>query len=86
MASPTKKFALIILGVTALACSRVLFVFFNDPEGPNLLIVTVLAAIVYLISLVGYFYIPPAITGFTRLMLTIAIQIVLVAGLYVCVS
>lgn len=43
-----KKTTLIILGVISLLCSRGLFFFVNDPEGPNLLIVTVLAVIIYI--------------------------------------
>jgi hypothetical protein len=43
------KGSLLLLGVTALACSRTLFFLFHDPEGPNLLIVTVLAVILYIL-------------------------------------
>jgi hypothetical protein len=76
-----KKTELLILGVTALVCSRAMFAFFNDPEGPNLLIVIVAAAIVYLLSLVAYVWTPSA-TPAKRLLLAISTQIVLVAGAY----
>lgn len=82
----SRKFALLILGLTAITCSRILFLFFNDPEGPNLLVVTVLAAIVYLLSLVAYFYTPPTITGLKRILLVIFVQILLVAGLYIVLN
>ncbi len=35
----SKKTSLLILGTTSVVCSRVMFSFFNDPEGPNLLVV-----------------------------------------------
>jgi hypothetical protein len=50
----TEKYSLIILGFTAIAGSRGLFFLFDDPEGPNLLIVAVVAVAVYLISLPVY--------------------------------
>jgi hypothetical protein len=51
----SKKLSLIILGIASLVCSRVIFMFLDDPEGPNLLIVVVLAAILYTTSLAVYF-------------------------------
>lgn len=50
----SKKISLVILGITALICSRILFALFNDPEGPNLLIVTVMALFIYFLSLTVY--------------------------------
>lgn len=47
----TKKTSLIILAIVSLLCSRAVFFFLNDPEGPNLLIVTVLAAVIFLAAL-----------------------------------
>ncbi len=77
----SKKTSLIILGITALVCSRPMFHFFNDPEGPNLLVVTVAAAIVYALSLLAYYFVLSA-TGLKRLILTILIQVIIVVGLY----
>lgn len=82
MESISKRPALFILGLTAIVCSRIMFVFFNDPEGPNLLVVGVLAAIVYLVSLGVYFYMPLTTTGFKKALLTVAAQILLVVVLY----
>jgi len=79
----SKKTSLIILSVTALACSRTMFFFFDDPEGPNLLIVTVVAAVIYVSSLAAYlcnFSVPK------KLVLAIFIQIFLVIGFYCCLS
>lgn len=78
----SNKISLVVLAITAIACSRALFAFFNDPEGPNLLVVLGTAAIVYLVSLAGYFYFPLAKQGgLKKLLVPILIQIVVVAGL-----
>lgn len=37
----------IILGIVSLILSRLSFLLINDPEGPNLLIVTVFAIFIY---------------------------------------
>jgi hypothetical protein len=50
----SKSTPLIFLGITSALFSRLTFVFINDPEGPNLLIVIVLATVVYLLSLAFY--------------------------------
>jgi hypothetical protein len=50
----SKKLSLITLGITAIVSSRAMFSFFNDPEGPNLLIVVVAAVVIYLPSLAVY--------------------------------
>jgi hypothetical protein len=50
----SKKIPLLILGATSLVCSRGMFIFFDDPEGPNLLVVTVMALIIYLLSMMVY--------------------------------
>ena len=83
----SKKNSLLILGITSVICSRTMFSFFNDPEGPNLLIVVVMAAIIYAVSWVVYVHYPPKNqVGFKRLLLGIFVQIILVTGLYFCLS
>jgi hypothetical protein len=77
----SKKTLLFILVITALLCSRAMFWFFDDPEGPNLLVVTVMAAILYVLSLVG-FALRPSATGPKKLLLPILIQIIIATGLY----
>lgn len=48
-----KYIALLILAAVSFATSRLLFSFIDDPEGPNLLIVTALAIVIFvLLSLV----------------------------------
>ena len=70
-----------LLAVTAFVCSRTVFHFFNDPEGPNLLIVTVLALILYGASFVAWRFVPATTAG-TKLLLGICTQLLIVAGLY----
>ena len=81
----SKKTPFLILGITAIVCSRALFSFFNDPEGPNLLVVTVMALIIYCVSLPVYLY-SSSIVGFKRLLLAIFIQLLLVIVLYFCLK
>ena len=58
-----------------------MFLFFNDPEGPNLLVVIVMAGIVYVVSLGVYLFVPPT-ASLKRLVLTIFVQILLVMVFY----
>ena len=82
----SKKISLIMLGITAIICSRMLFFFFNDPEGPNLLIVTALAMVVFFLSFAAYVFSPSKIKGLKRLSLVICIQILSVIGIYFCMK
>ena len=75
----TRKMSLLLLGITALASSRTLF-FFHDPEGPNLLIVTVLAVMLYVASFIVWRFIPA--TTAKKLLLGICTQVVIVTALY----
>jgi hypothetical protein len=50
----TKNISLLLLGVASMGLSRIAFLFVNDPEGPNLLIVTALAAVIFAVSLAVY--------------------------------
>lgn len=43
----TKKVALLILLIISFAISRLVFFLIDDPEGPNLLIVSVLAMLLF---------------------------------------
>jgi hypothetical protein len=74
----SKKTSLIILGVTSLVGSRVFFSLINDPEGPNLLVIVVMAAIIYFVSIAAYLY-PSSHTGFKKLFLAILTQVAVVA-------
>jgi len=81
MSFTTKKKSLLLLGITAFTCSRTLFFLFHDPEGPNLLIVTVLAMILYVASFIVWRFIPVT-TASKKLFLAICTQILIVTGLY----
>lgn len=80
----SKKISLFILAITSVVCSRVMFFFFNDPEGPNLLIVTGMALIVYFLSLTVYIFnpLPLLLTKSNRLLLVIFIQILVASAFY----
>lgn len=88
----SKKISLLTLGVAALVCARAMFLCIDDPEGPNLLIVTVLAVFVYALSLATYssnslmkkvfLYFPLVLhTGLPRLLVALFVQILLVSFL-----
>lgn len=89
----SKKTTLLILGVTALVCSRTMFLSFNDSEGPNLLVVMVMATFIFGLSLATYLYkltsldksrvfLSLAHVGLVRLLLVIFIQVVLAIVIY----
>jgi hypothetical protein len=76
--------SLLLLAATALACSRAVFAFFRDPEGPNLVVVIGLAAFIYLPSLV--FYLSNAVRALprlSRLLVAIFIQLIVSFGFYI---
>ncbi len=76
-------FKLIILGITSLVCSRAMFSFINDPEGPNLLVVIVMALILYSISLAVYLRkFSAKLTSSKRVLLAILIQVVSASTFY----
>lgn len=77
----SKKALLLFLVTTAFVCSRALFFFFHDPEGPNLLIVTVLALLLYSASFIAWRFIP-ASTASKKLLVAICTQLLIVIGLY----
>ncbi len=83
MSFKSKKTSLVILGIISLVCSRVLFIFFNDPEGPNLLIVIGMAGILYVLSLAVYAF---NSSGPKKFLFAILIQILVVIGLYFLLS
>ena len=76
-----KTSLLLLLVITAFVLSRALFFFFQDPEGPNLLIVTVLALILYSASIIAW-RLMPAASASKRLLFAICAQVLIVTGLY----
>ena len=81
MKSMRAKTPLLLMLLTAFVCSRTCFFFIDDPEGPNLLIVTVLALILFGASFVAWKFIPATATS-TKLILAIGAQLVIATGLY----
>ena len=75
---------LLMLVITAFVLSRALFFVFHDPEGPNLLIVTVLALILYSASFMAWKFIPST-SASKKLLFAICTQVLIVAGLYAIV-
>ena len=74
---------MLILAITAIACSKVVFVFFHDTEGPNILVTIGLAAIIYSISLAVFLSnLFLTVVGFKRISFTIVIQIFISIGIY----
>jgi hypothetical protein len=81
----SNKSSLIILGLTAIVFSRAMFMFFDDPEGTNLLVTTGMTLIVYLLTFAVY--VPnPLTVGLKKLLITIFIQILMVVALYFCLK
>jgi hypothetical protein len=82
----SKKTSLVLLGTTAMLCSRTLFFFFNDLEGPNLLIVGVLAIAIFLLSFAAYVLTPPKIKTVIKFSIALGVQILSVSVLYFCMK
>ncbi len=85
----SKKSSLLILLVTSLVCSRTMFFFFDDPEGPNLLVVTLAALIIFCVTLPMYMCVTRAKlirvrTFRTQLLLAILFQILITTIFYFC--
>lgn len=79
----SKNIPLLILSITAIVCSRIMFVFFDDPEGPNLLVVVGTALVVCSLSLVVYLL---NLSGPKKLLFAIFMQMIIVIGLYFCLN
>ncbi len=77
----SRKRTLLILGVPAVLLSFALFHSFDDPEGPNLLVIAVGAAIIYGVSLAAYAF-ATSVTDAKRFGLAIIVQILTVFILY----
>jgi fatty acid desaturase len=77
----SEKNPLILLGITAVVLSRISFFFFDDPEGPNLLVVVVTAVAVYFLSLGPYLFM---FSSRKKFVLAMLMQILIVTGFYLC--
>lgn len=77
----SKKTSLLLLAITALILSRAMFFFFKDPEGPNLLVVAVMAAIIYAPSLLAY---KLNLSQVKKLLVAFLFQILVTIVVYFC--
>ena len=78
-----KKTSLLILVITAFVCSRAMFAFFDDPEGPNLLVIAGMASILFLIASAAYLSnLFSSLVGFKRIAAAILIQLFGATGIY----
>lgn len=74
---------LLLLAITAAMCSRVTFALFDDPEGPNLVVVSGLGLVILLISLTVYFSgFFSEVRGLKRAAGAIPIQLIVAAAFY----
>jgi hypothetical protein len=78
----SKNVTHLVLGVTALIFSRVLFFLIPDPEGPNLLVVVVMAALIWCLSLGTEKIIFKTFHGERKLLVAVLIQFVVAGCLY----
>ena len=85
MFAKSRKTSLLLLGITALLCSKILFFSFNDPEGANLLVVSVMALILYVISWITYTFAKSLATP-KKLLLALCAQLIAISVLYVCLK
>jgi hypothetical protein len=78
----------LVLIITSIVCSRAMFAFFDDPDGPNLLVVMGMAAIVYCASwaMCGFVFSAGPRGGLKGLLLAILIQIFVTSCLYLLLS
>ena len=77
----SNKSMLVALGVTAFVTSRTTFFFIDDPEGPNLLIVSVLAAVLFGVSMSVFWY-KTSLGSRALFMLAVVLQVVTAVVLY----
>jgi lipopolysaccharide export LptBFGC system permease protein LptF len=82
--TPSPKLHHLILFLTALVCSRTMFVSFDDPEGPNLLVIFVGAAVIFAASWVAGRFVPVLSSqkGLPKIFAAIVIQVIFTLGLY----
>ena len=77
----SQTISLTILAITSLICSRVMFLFFNDPEGPNLLVVVGMAFIIFIPSLFVLLF--SSVSSYTKkLLFSIFVEIVVTICIY----
>ncbi len=81
----SKTVSKLILFITAIVCSKVLFALFDDPEGPNLLIVVVMTAVIFCTSLPILVW-KSTLTELKKLFWAVFVQVLFTIVLYVCLA
>jgi len=81
MSFPVKRTSFLVLGILSLACSRMVFFFFSDPEGPNMLVIIGLALILFFLSLTVYLF-RSSVTARNKLLLAVFIQMIVAVAFY----
>jgi hypothetical protein len=84
MNTTSKRTPLLLLAITAIAGSKILFALLNDPEGTNLLVVLGMAFIIYVIS--GLIYLKSSVVGGKRFWVVLAVQVLTVIVFYLLLS
>lgn len=78
-----QKYLVLMLAVPAVLCSRTVFALFHDPEGPNVLVVIMLATVIYLVAAAAYLSnLLPSLTGFKRGLAAVFVQIVVATSIF----
>lgn len=96
MSLSSNRITTLVTVITSLVCSQTMFFMFDDPGGPNLLIVAVAAAVIYVVSLALYSFFSrndhshqSSLTTFTyykELLVVIFIQMTISFILYTCLN
>lgn len=75
----SKKTNFLILGISSLFWTKLMFFFFDDPEGPNLLVVVGMSIVIYFISASTFLI---KMSDFSRFLSALLVQVFLVTVFY----
>lgn len=79
---PASTRSIVLLAAISLVVSRGTLALFDDPEGPNVLVVVLGAVALFVPSMIFVLSSRIALTGYKKLAAAVVLQIVLAAGLY----
>ena len=78
----SRNVSFLILAIVSSVTSRLVFAYWADPEGGNLLVVTGLSVVLFALTLAVYYSLG-RLTGLPRLLVAVGIQVLLAVGLAV---
>jgi hypothetical protein len=84
MRTSLKRAALLALGIASLVYARMMFMFIDDPEGPNLLVVVVMAVLISSLSLGAYALIPKS-SRHKKTPMVFLLQALIAIGIWICI-